>query len=134
MESFIFYAKYTFFRGSYPWVFCQKTVPKKFSNFVRKVLPTTLLKRTSSQVFSCKLNWLETSFLNFFFLKRVFCKLAHQNSLNSTGQKQPPRGVLRNRSSKNMQQIYRIPMMKCNFNINVMFSCKFAVYVLNTFS
>ena len=112
----------------------KKLFRKNFQTFVRKVLPTTLLKRTSSQVFSCKLNWLETSTLNIFFLKRVFCKLVHQNSLNSTGQKQPPRGVLRNRSSKNMQQIYRIPLMKCNFNISVMFSCKFAVYVQKTFS
>ena len=32
-------------------------------------------------------------------------------------QKQPPRGVLRKRSSENMQQIYRrAPMLKCYFN------------------
>ena len=32
-------------------------------------------------------------------------------------QKQPPRGVLEQRCSKNMQQIYRrTPMPKCDFN------------------
>ena len=32
-------------------------------------------------------------------------------------QEQPPRGVLRKRCSKNMQQIYRrTPMLKCDFN------------------
>ena len=32
-------------------------------------------------------------------------------------QKQPPRGVLKKRCSKNMQQIYRrTPMLTCDFN------------------
>ena len=40
------------------------------------------------------------------------------NGLESfIGQKQPPRGVLRKRCSKNMQQIYRrTPMPKCDFS------------------
>ena len=52
-------------------------------------------------------------------------------------QKQPPRGVLKKRCSENMQQIYRTPMSKCNFNKVAfqlywnhttarVFSCKFS--------
>ena len=53
--------------------------------------------------------------------------------------KQPPRGVLKKRSSKNMQQIYRrTPIPKCDFNKvakqNWVFSCKFAAYLQNNFS
>ena len=59
-------------------------------------------------------------------------------------QKQPSRGVLRKRCPENMQQIYRTPMPKCNFNKVAlqlyqnhtsawMFSCKFAAYFQNIF-
>ena len=61
-------------------------------------------------------------------------------------QKQPPRGVLKKRCSKNMQKIYRTaPMPKCDFNkvalqlywnhtLSWVLSCKFAAYFQNTFS
>ena len=53
-------------------------------------------------------------------------------------QKQPSRDVLRKKCFKNMQLIYRKTFMpKSDFN-NVssgwVFSCKFAAYILNTFS
>ena len=52
------------------------------------------------------------------------------------------RGVLRKRSSENMQRIYRrAPMRKCvklfSMGVNIsawVFSCKFAAYFQNTFS
>ena len=58
-------------------------------------------------------------------------------------QKQPPRGVPTKRCSENMQQIYRTPMSKCDFNKAAkqlywnhtsawVFSCKFATYFQNT--
>ena len=49
----------------------------------------------------------------------LFLKLTLLNSTfpNSKNQKQPSRGVLSKRCSKNMQQIYRrIPMPMCDFN------------------
>ena len=59
-------------------------------------------------------------------------------------QKQLFRNVLRKRCFNNMQQIYRTPMSKCDFNKGVLqfywsrssewvFSCKFAAYFPNTF-
>ena len=49
-------------------------------------------------------------------------------------QKEPPRSVLRKRSSGNMHQIYRrTPVPKCKFNKVALLSCKFAVYFQNTF-
>ena len=40
-----------------------------------------------------------------------------QHAVGFHFQKQPPKGVLRKRSSENMQQIYRrTPMLKCDFN------------------
>ena len=60
-------------------------------------------------------------------------------------QKQPSRGVPRNRCSENMQQIYKsTPMPKCDFNKVAkqlywiytsawMFYCKFPAYFQNTF-
>ena len=56
--------------------------------------------------------------------------------------KQPPRGVLKNSCSENMQQIYRrTPMPKSDFNKVAkhgtsawVFSCKFAAYFQKTFS
>ena len=59
--------------------------------------------------------------------------------------KRPPRGVLRKRSSENLQQIYRgTPKLKCNFNKVVsqlywnytsiwVFSCKLVAYFQNSF-
>ena len=49
-------------------------------------------------------------------------------------QKEPPRSVLRKRSSGNMHQIYRrTPVPKCKFNKVALLSCTFAVYFQNTF-
>ena len=51
-------------------------------------------------------------------------------------QMQPSRGVLKERCSENMQQIYRkTPMPKCDWNHTsaYVFSCKFAAYFQNTF-
>ena len=60
------------------------------------------------------------------------------------GKKEPFRGVLKNRCSENMQQIYRrTPIPKCDFNKVAkqlywnrtsawVFSCKFAAYFKNT--
>ena len=64
-------------------------------------------------------------------------------SLDSFIQKHPSRGVLIKRSSENMQQIYRrtsmtrlqsckATLLKSHFGMGV-FSCKFALYFLNTF-
>ena len=58
-------------------------------------------------------------------------------------EKQPFRGVLRKRCSENMQQIYRTPIPKCDFNKVAkqlywnrtsiwVFFCKFAAYFQNT--
>ena len=61
-------------------------------------------------------------------------------------QKQPSKGIIRKRCSKNMQQIYRrTPMSKCDFNkvskqlcwnhtSKWVFSCNFVAYFQNTFS
>ena len=62
-------------------------------------------------------------------------------------EKQPSRNVLKKKySEKNIQQIYRrTPMLKCDFNelakqlywnctLTLVFSCKFAAYLQNTFS
>ena len=46
-------------------------------------------------------------------LKKLFVLLM-ESSIDY--QKQPPRGVLKKRCSENMQQIYRTPMSKCDFN------------------
>ena len=66
----------------------------------------------------------------------VSCK---KDVLTNFLQKQPSRGVLRKRCSENMQQIYRKPMPKCDFNefaLQLYWNhtsawvsfCKFAVY------
>ena len=57
----------------------------------------------------------------------------NQIFVDSLVKKQPSRGVLEKRCSKNMQQIYRrTSMPKCT--LAWMFSCKFATYFQNTFS
>ena len=78
------------------------------------------------------------------FLKSTSGELLLRHEGKFGMQKQPARGVPRKYCSENMQQIYRTPMPKCNFNKVAMqfyknhtlawvFSCKFATYFQNTF-
>ena len=71
--------------------------------------------------------------------------MTYYSHKNANRQKQPVRGVLRNRCSENIQQIYRrTPLLKCDFTkvalqlywkhlLARVFSCKFAAYFQNTF-
>ena len=82
-----------------------------------------------------------------FFSKVEWYQLFTINTVNFflKTQKQPFKGFLKKRRSKNMQQIYRrTPMLKCDFTkfvlqlywnctLALVFSCKFASYFQNTF-
>ena len=109
-----------------------------------EVQPATLLKKRLWH--SCfPVNF--AKFLRTPFLQNTSTGCFWKTSWSFTGifslQKQPSRDVLQKRCSKNMQQIYRTPMPKCDFN-NValqlywnhtstrLFSCKFATYFQNT--
>ena len=78
-------------------------------------------------------DWLDASYLSTDAYLRpyktstmeIFCKIVNGNY---PLQKQPSKGILSERCSENMQQIYRgTPMPKRDF------SCKFAAYLQNTF-
>ena len=85
----------------------------------------------------------ETKFFYLWFLK---LRKSNISRVNCIVQKQPSRGVLRRRCSKNMHQIYRrTPMPKSDFNKVALqlyenhtstwvFSCKFVACFQNTFS
>ena len=107
-------------RGSRPEVFSKKGVLRNFAKFTGKHLCQRLffnkVAGALAQVFSYKFCEIAK---NTFFTKHLRWRLLDVRKLLLAYicQKQPPRGVPRERCSENVQQIYRkTPMPKGDFN------------------
>ena len=88
--------------------------PENFDTF-QYIWSTNILTQQNFEMILSKTPMLTCFFC---FIYKSYIAQCQQNGLTHSKilQKQPSRGVLKKRCSKNMQQIYRTPTPNCDFN------------------